>query len=42
MSFTITPRARKFIRVMLRADGNAGSGFRLAVSPGSSAREVGR
>ena len=34
MSFEITPRAEKFIRLMLRADGGPGSGFRLAVSPG--------
>jgi iron-sulfur cluster assembly accessory protein len=34
MNFTITPAAQKFMRMMLRADGAAGSGFRLAVSPG--------
>jgi iron-sulfur cluster assembly accessory protein len=34
MNFTITPAAQKFMRMMLRADGKAGSGFRLAVSPG--------
>ena len=34
MSFTLTPKAVKFIRLMLRADGGAHSGFRLAVSPG--------
>jgi iron-sulfur cluster assembly accessory protein len=34
MSFTITPAAERFIRLMVRADGGAGSGFRLAVSPG--------
>jgi iron-sulfur cluster assembly protein len=34
MSFEITARAEKFIRLMLRADGGPGSGFRLAVSPG--------
>ena len=34
MNFTITPAARKFMRTMLRVDGAAGSGFRLAVSPG--------
>ncbi len=34
MNFTLTPAAEKFIRLMLRADGAAGSGFRLAVSPG--------
>lgn len=34
MSFSITPAAEKFIRLMLRADGGPGDGFRLAVSPG--------
>ena len=34
MNFEITPAAEKFIRMMLRADGCPGSGFRLAVSPG--------
>jgi iron-sulfur cluster assembly protein len=34
MNFTITPAAEKFIRLMIRADGGASSGFRLAVSPG--------
>lgn len=34
MDFTITPAAQKFMRMMRRADGGAGSGFRLAVSPG--------
>ncbi|MFG1461886.1 iron-sulfur cluster assembly accessory protein [Xanthobacter sp. DSM 24535] len=34
MNFTITPAAEKFVRLMLRADGGATSGFRLAVSPG--------
>ena len=34
MNFTLTPAAQKFMRTMLRADGTAGSGFRLAVSPG--------
>jgi iron-sulfur cluster assembly accessory protein len=34
MNFTITPAAEKFIRLMIRADGDAASGFRLAVSPG--------
>ena len=32
MNFTITPAAQKFMRMMLRVDGGAGSGFRLAVS----------
>ncbi|MGA7809160.1 HesB/IscA family protein [Bradyrhizobium sp.] len=34
MSFTLTPAAQKFIRLMLRADGAPQSGFRLALSPG--------
>ncbi|TCT07866.1 HesB/IscA family protein [Aquabacter spiritensis] len=34
MNFVITPAAEKFIRLMLRADGGAASGFRLAVTPG--------
>jgi iron-sulfur cluster assembly accessory protein len=34
MNFTMTPAAQKFMRMMLRIDGTAGSGFRLAVSPG--------
>lgn len=34
MKFSITAAAQKFIRLMLRADGAPGSGFRLAVSPG--------
>lgn len=34
MNFTLTPAAQKFIRMMLRADGTAGSGFRLVLSPG--------
>ncbi len=34
MNFSITLAAEKFIRLMLRADGAPGSGFRLAVSPG--------
>ena len=34
MNFTLTPAATKFIRMMLRADGDASSGFRLAVGPG--------
>ncbi|WP_454631820.1 HesB/IscA family protein [Bradyrhizobium cenepequi] len=37
MNFTITPAAQKFIRMMLRADGKPGSGFRLAVTPGGCA-----
>jgi len=34
MNFVMTPAAEKFIRMMLRVDGGADSGFRLAVSPG--------
>lgn len=37
MNFTLTPAAERFIRLMLRADGALGSGFRLAVSPGGCA-----
>jgi iron-sulfur cluster assembly accessory protein len=34
MAFEITPAAHRFMRMMVLADGAAGSGFRLAVSPG--------
>jgi iron-sulfur cluster assembly protein len=34
MSFTFTPAAERFIRLMLRADGGPGSGLRLMLSPG--------
>jgi iron-sulfur cluster assembly accessory protein len=34
MNLTITPKAQKFIRFMLMADGGPGAGFSLAVSPG--------
>lgn len=34
MNFTITPKAAKFMRMMVLADGGAGAGFRLSVSPG--------
>jgi iron-sulfur cluster assembly protein len=34
MNFTLTAKAEKFIRMMIRAEGDASSGFRLAVSPG--------
>jgi iron-sulfur cluster assembly accessory protein len=34
MNLTITPKAQKFIRFMLMADGGPTAGFRLAVSPG--------
>jgi iron-sulfur cluster assembly protein len=34
MNFTISPKAQKFIRMMMMSEGGAGAGFRLAVSPG--------
>src|SRR5450755_3960002 len=34
MSFTLTPQAQRFMRMMIRADGGPSAGFRLAVSPG--------
>jgi iron-sulfur cluster assembly accessory protein len=34
MDFTLTPAAEKFIRRMIRFNGGAGSGFRLAVAAG--------
>ena len=34
MNFVLTPAAEKFIRLMLRSDGDPGSGFSLAVTPG--------
>ncbi len=34
MSFILTPAAVRFIRMMLRSDGTAGSGFRLSIRPG--------
>ncbi len=34
MNFTITPKAEKFMRMMILADGGPGAGFRLSVSPG--------
>ena len=34
MNFTLSPAAEKFIRRMIRFNGPAGSGFRLAVSAG--------
>jgi iron-sulfur cluster assembly accessory protein len=33
-AFTITPKAQRFIRMMLMADGGPGAGFRMSVSPG--------
>ena len=34
MSFEITPKAERFMRMMVMTDGGPGAGFRLAVSPG--------
>lgn len=34
MAFELTPKAERFIRMMLMTDGTPGSGFRLVVSPG--------
>ncbi|MCI4677093.1 iron-sulfur cluster assembly accessory protein [Rhodoblastus acidophilus] len=34
MNFEITPKAAKFMRMMVMADGGQGAGFRLSVSPG--------
>ncbi|MCC9624184.1 iron-sulfur cluster assembly accessory protein [Thalassospira sp. MA62] len=34
MSFELTPKAERFMRMMLMADGTPQSGFRLVVSPG--------
>lgn len=34
MSFTLTPAAERFIRLMVRVDGGPDSGFRLRVTPG--------
>ena len=34
MNFEITPKAAKFMRMMIMADGGPGAGFRLSVSPG--------
>ncbi len=34
MNFTITPKAQKFIRMMMMSEGAPGAGFRIAVSPG--------
>jgi iron-sulfur cluster assembly accessory protein len=33
-NFTLTPKAHRFMRMMIMADGGPGAGFRLAVSPG--------
>ena len=34
MSFEITMKAEKFIRMMIRTDGGPGAGFQLSVKPG--------
>lgn len=34
MSFEITPKAERFMQMMVMTDGGPGAGFRLAVSPG--------
>lgn len=33
-NFTVTPKAHRFMRMMVMSDGGPGAGFRLAVSPG--------
>jgi iron-sulfur cluster assembly accessory protein len=33
-NFTVTPKAHRFMRMMVLSDGGPGAGFRLAVSPG--------
>ncbi|MBB4198432.1 iron-sulfur cluster assembly accessory protein [Rhodoblastus sphagnicola] len=33
-NFTVTPKAQRFMRMMVMSDGGAGAGFRLAVTPG--------
>jgi len=37
MNFEITPKAERFIGLMLKVDGGPGSGFRLVVKPGGCA-----
>ena len=34
MNFEITPKAARFMRMMVMSDGGPGAGFRLSVSPG--------
>jgi iron-sulfur cluster assembly accessory protein len=34
MTFDLTPKAERFIRMMLMSDGGPASGFRLVLSPG--------
>ncbi|MDQ0505272.1 HesB/IscA family protein [Xanthobacter agilis] len=34
MNFSLTPAAKRFIRLMILSDGGPGAGFRMAVSPG--------
>ncbi|MCW2316102.1 Iron-sulfur cluster assembly accessory protein [Rhodoblastus acidophilus] len=33
-AFTVTPKAHRFMRMMVMSDGGPGAGFRLAVTPG--------
>jgi iron-sulfur cluster assembly accessory protein len=33
-AFTVTPKAQRFMRMMIMTDGGPGAGFRLAVTPG--------
>ncbi|MCW2285256.1 iron-sulfur cluster assembly accessory protein [Rhodoblastus acidophilus] len=33
-NFVLTPKANRFMRMMVMTDGGPGAGFRLAVSPG--------
>ena len=33
-TFTVTPKAQRFMRMMVLTDGAPGAGFRLAVTPG--------
>jgi iron-sulfur cluster assembly accessory protein len=34
VNFTITPKAERFIKLMIMSDGGPGAGFRMAVTPG--------
>jgi iron-sulfur cluster assembly protein len=34
VNITLTPKAERFIRLMVMSDGGPGAGFRLVVSPG--------
>jgi iron-sulfur cluster assembly accessory protein len=33
-NFSVTPKANRFMRMMVMSDGGPGAGFRLAVTPG--------